>query len=416
MSAPAPTPTSAEPDASPVLLAPRPPAGRSRTLRSVTAAGWGLAGAAAVAVLVGSLTGWREWLGFGIAGAVVCLLAVLLSLGGFAYEMSMRLSDRRLVVGEHGQIAVRIRNTSRRRLLPAELELAVTDRTYAVTLPGLPALGVHDVLLPVPTDRRAVLTLGPIAAVRSDPVGLVRRVVSWPFGERVYVVPRTVHTAGALAGFVRDLEGEESTQRTAADLSFHSLRAYVPGDDRRHISWKKTAVAGGLLVREFLETRRSVVVLALSTDLADYAADDPEEEFELAVSIAASITTDLVRAGRAVTTCTAGPDGADVRGFGVPTVLEQFAALRTATDGGALTDAVRAGVRRHPDLSLLIPVFGSRVDAATVHAAYRLRPEGSTVLGLRAELGARGLGWFAPDTVTVPVLDLLPKLLREASR
>ena len=251
----------------PVLLAARPAVGRSRILQSVTVVGWWLAGAAVAAAVVGVLTGWREWLGVGIAAAVVCVLAVLLSLGGFAYEMSMRLSDRRLVVGDSGRIAVRVRNSSRRRLLPAELELAVTDRTYAVTLPGLPPLGVHDVLLPVPTDRRAVLTLGPIAAVRSDPVGLVRRVVSWPFGEKVYVVPRTVQTSGALAGFVRDLEGEESTQRTAADLSFHSLRGYVPGDDRRHISWKKTAVAGGLLVREFLETRRSVVVLALSTDL-----------------------------------------------------------------------------------------------------------------------------------------------------
>ena len=101
----------------------------------------------------------------------------------------------------------------------------------------------------------------------------------------------------SLPGFVRDLDGEESTKRTASDLSFHTLREYVPGDDRRFIHWKSTARNGTLQVREFLQTHRSLVAVVLSGSSADYhwaarrndhallkmrSADD---EFEVAVEL-----------------------------------------------------------------------------------------------------------------------------------
>ena len=111
--------------------------------------------------------------------------------------------------------------------------------------------------VPLPTERRAVIDLGPLRAVRGDVFGLIRRVVQWPVHRQVFVQPRTVRPTGSLPGFVRDLEGEESTKRTASDLSFHTLREYVPGDDRRFIHWKSTARNGTLQVREFLQTHRS---------------------------------------------------------------------------------------------------------------------------------------------------------------
>ena len=59
-------------------------------------------------------------------------------------------------------------------------------------------------------------------------------------------------------------------------MRFASTR---PGDERRYIHWKSTAKTGRYMVRQFEETRRSHLVVALSLAATDYATD---EEFELA--------------------------------------------------------------------------------------------------------------------------------------
>lgn len=376
----------------------------------VTPLGWGVLDTAAVAGAIGLTTGWGEWTGLGVGLGLIFVVAVLMSLGRLAFALQLRVSDRRLVVGAPGRVAVTVRNTSRRRLLPAAMELTVSDQTFGVTIPLLPAGGTHDVILPVPTDQRAVLAIGPVRAIRGDVLGLIRRVVSWPLVEKVYVHPRTVRSGAALAGFIRDLEGAESTLRTASDLSFHSLREYVPGDDRRHIHWKKTARTGTLLVREFLETRRSTVVIVLSTDPLDYFDD---EEFELAVSCAASISGDLIRAGRQVFCCV--PAG-DIGGIDAGSVLDRYAGLLPSPGLGSLAFSAKIAARRHANLSLMIPIFGSTISAVQVRAAYDTRPPGASVFGVRVRVPESDQpgGWLAGNTVTVPALGALPLALRQA--
>ena len=77
-----------------------------------------------------------------------------------------------------------------------------------------------------------------------------------------------------------------TTDLSSADVSFHALRDYVPGDDRRHIHWKTTARTNKLMVRQFEETRRAHLAISLSINTEEYASED---EFELAISAAASI-------------------------------------------------------------------------------------------------------------------------------
>ena len=55
-----------------------------------------------------------------------------------------------------------------------------------------------------------------------------------------------------------------------SDLAFHALREYQPGDDRRYIHWRSSAKAGRLLVRQFLDTRRSHVTVLVDTDPEQY--------------------------------------------------------------------------------------------------------------------------------------------------
>jgi hypothetical protein len=238
--------------------------------RTVTSRGRVALLLAVLAALLGAVTGWREWTGIAAALAVLLLAAVVSALGRSSCAVTLELDRRRFVVGDVGTSVVQVRNTANRRMFPLRMELEVAGLPMTVRVPSLAAGGTHQVEIPLPTARRAVVKIGPLRAVRGDVFGLIRRVVHWPIDERVFVHPRTVRPSGALPGFVRDLEGEESTRRAASDLSFHTLREYVPGDDRRFIHWKSTARNGTLQVREFRETHRSLIAVVVSGNRGDF--------------------------------------------------------------------------------------------------------------------------------------------------
>ncbi|MFA9277586.1 MAG: DUF58 domain-containing protein, partial [Rhodoluna sp.] len=120
-------------------------------------------------------------------------------------------------------------------------------------------------------------------------------------------------------GFVRDLEGNPTRDLTDSDLSFHALREYVPGDDRRNIHWKSTAKTGQFMVRQFEQTRRSHLMIALDTEPEVFATD---EEFELAVSAAASLGVRAIRDTRDLSVLVS----ADAR----PSATGRLSALREA--------------------------------------------------------------------------------------
>ncbi len=116
---------------------------------------------------------------------------------------------------------------------------------------------MHEQTFPVPTARRGVLEIGPARTVRADPVGLVRREVVWTDRTQLFVHPRTIGIPSMSTGLIRDLEGLADADLAASDVSFHALREYLPGDERRHIHWRSTARTGRYMVRQFEETRRS---------------------------------------------------------------------------------------------------------------------------------------------------------------
>ena len=310
---------------------------------------------------MGALTDWREWSGIAAALAVLLVAAAAMALGRSSAAVEFDLPRTRFVVGDPGSATMQVRNTPHRRMLPLRMELEVGGEPLTVPVPTLRGGATHLVSVLLPTDRRAVVEIGPLRAVRGDVFGLIRRIVQWPVRRQVFVHPRTVRPTSALPGFVRDLDGEESTKRTASDLSFHTLREYVPGDDRRFIHWKSTARSGTLQVREFLQTHRSLVAVVLSGSSADYhweTADGEttrtahergaDDEFEVAVSCAASIVAELVRQRREVVTSAA---GAVIAGATADGVLDQFSAVDAAPDSARpdLPDQghLPAGTREH---------------------------------------------------------------------
>ena len=261
-------------------------------LSVVSVLGWSVLAGAVLLWSAGQAYGWQEAKAAAIAAFVLLVLAVGFVLGRSSYGVLLDLARTRVAVGDSAVGSIAVSNTSARPLLPAALELPVGAATAVFHLPRMKPGQVHEDLFTIPTARRAVIVVGPVRSVRADPLHLLRRQVLWTAPQDLYVHPKTVALAGSAAGFIRDLEGMPTTELSSADVSFHALRDYVPGDDRRHIHWKTTARTNKLMVRQFEETRRAHLAISLSTNTDEYAS---EEEFELAVSAAASIGLQAIR-------------------------------------------------------------------------------------------------------------------------
>lgn len=263
----------------------------------VTPLGWTIAAAAPLALVAGYAWGWRELVVMGVAGLALALVALLYLIGRTPLSVALSTPPSRIAVGDEAIASLDVENVSRRRAFGVALDVPVGEGIVPVTLPGLARGAVRRCDIPVPTTRRGRLVLGPVRTVRADPIGLVRREVAFTEPVEIIVHPRTTDIPSTSSGLVRDLEGQPTRDLTSSDLAFHALREYTPGDDRRHIHWKSTAKTGTFMVRQFEETRRSHLVVALSIASIDFASD---AEFELAVSVAGSLGARAIRDARDV--------------------------------------------------------------------------------------------------------------------
>lgn len=342
--------------------------------------------AVALALLARRL-GWVELAvpAAALAGALVA--GAVLAVGRSTYEMDLDMSDHRVTVGDRAVGRIVVRNASRRRLLPAHIELPVGKGSADFALPSLGPNGAHEEVFAIPTTRRAVVTVGPVRSVRGDPLGLVRRRIRWTEGVELYVHPRLVSLDGAAAGVLKDLEGQATRVVSDSDLSFHALRDYVAGDDRRHIHWRSTARMGRLMVRQFEDTRRTHTVIALATDPADYADAD---EFEVAVAAASSIAVQAIRDDREVTMLAgAGALRTDTPGR----LLDDVSRLEAADVGAGGRDGASLGrwvAQEVPSATVAILVSGSVPEPSALQAAAAPVPAGVRVLVLTVDAASDG--------------------------
>lgn len=258
-----------------------------------------------VAWIVGARFGWRE--AMIVAGA--CLVAVLVgavfTLGRTELRVATRLVPPRVVVGDRAVAEFTVTNIGQHRMLPVRLELPIGKAFGAIDVPTLGRGASFEESIVIPTSRRAVIAIGPTRSVRGDPLGLMRREVKWTDVEELFVHPTYSRLHGVSSGWLRDLDGRPTNDRSPSDVAFHTLREYVPGDDRRHVHWRTSARLGKLMVRQFIDNRRSHLGIVVDTDPGNYADAD---EFELAVSMAASLGLRAIADGQEIT-CVAGSAG-----------------------------------------------------------------------------------------------------------
>lgn len=383
---------------------------RERTepvLGVVAPLGWCALGAAAVLLAAGLILGWIELVAVAGVLLVALLAAIPFVLGRADYEVEIELSPRRVTVGDRALGRLAVRNAGDDRVLPTRMEFPVGFGRAEFLIPTLEPGQPHEELFAVPTSRRAVIPAGPAMSVRGDELGLLRRSVKWTGTIELFVHPRIVRLSPAAAGLLRDLEGVETSKIADADLAFHALRPYESGDDRRHIHWRTSARTGQLMVRQFTETRKSQLTIVHSLDESLYAS---EEEFELGISVAASLAAQAIH------------DDIEVRFVNesgeVPT--RSLVAMLDATSRfepapprvGPFRGAVLEATRRLPPATVVAVVAGSGLDRTQLRAAAALFPHEVRVTGyLCAEQAAasrvlvRELG-----VCTVPRLEDLAKL------
>ncbi|HSX67380.1 DUF58 domain-containing protein [Nocardioides sp.] len=315
-----------------------------------------------VAAWLGAAFGGWEEMAIVAAGIVTLLvLAALFMVGHTNLEVKLTTEPPRVTVGDPVTGEVEVRNQAKTPLLPVRLELPVGRGGVAFDLPALRPGNTHAELFVVPTERRGVIEVGPVTTGRGDPLGLFRREVTWSEVHEIFVHPVITPLEPLGAGLIRDLEGNTSENISQSDLAFHALREYAPGDDLRHIHWRSSARHGQLLVRQFLDTRRSHLNIVVDSDPASYR---DEEDFELAISAAASLLVRAIMDGYDATFLCG--EHAMTRGTG-RSALD--ACSRAELSKHRFVDVAGRGSRLAPDTSLVCLVTGPHAPFTTLQRA-----------------------------------------------
>lgn len=389
-----------------------------RWTQAVTPTGWWMLAVTVVAAVLGASFGWIEAWFIALAGAALMLIALPFLIGSRAYLIRLTVDRMRVVAGGAVHLSIDVENSGVRPALPTTAELPVGDALREIAVPYIHGHGSTVLPVVIATDRRGVVEVGPITLARRDPLNLLRREVTWRDRHTVHVHPRTVLLPTGSAGLVRDLEGAASRRITDSDLSFHAVREYVHGDALRHVHWKSTAKTGTLMVRQYEESQTARAAVLFDANRNEYASD---EEFELGVSVAASIGLQAVREGRErfiASGWTPGKLRASIDGLEeLPSdtpqqLLDAWAALEHADEARPIEWLARSLAESRRPLSVVTIVTGSVPDPARLRRAAASFSPDIAVVAVRCEVFAEPAAGFVDGTrlFTVGQLGDLPQL------
>ena len=285
----------------------------------LTARGWGALAIVVAAATLGLALGYPEGVGLAVGALLLLVVSLfLVSGGGPAFAVAIapprveRLSDT--VV----RIDVEAARAHRRGL-----RLRSSGASYPVVWD---ATGVHADI-PVPTQRRGPVSLGPWVLERVDPWGLMRRRVGEVDGVALLVVPRVRPVSlAALPSALADFGGSAEMGTT----TFATLREYVIGDELRHVHWRSSAKTGKLMMRQYVDITRPRITLVLVAEERAYTSAD---EFEEAVDFIASLAAVASSSGLDVEVVTTAGERASHGGGRSTAVLDLLALVERGTSG-----------------------------------------------------------------------------------
>lgn len=362
---------------------------------TVSPVGWLLLAAASGGLVAALRWGWAE--GWVIAVSSLSLLAVVVPflLGRSAFTVVLEFDRDRVVAGAEVAAELAVVNHGKRVALPALVDIPVGDGLVEAHVPLLRAGAEHREKITITAAKRGIITVGPLTIGRGDPIGILRRDSTWPGVQTIYVHPLTAAIPSVSAGLMRDIEGAVTKKIVDSDLAFHAIRDYVPGDARRHVHWRSTAKTGAMMVRQYEETRRSRIAVVLDLTRGEYGSD---AEFELAVSVAASLGLQAVREASDVAIAASAETPAHQRG-GVhslqwlPTLspramLDGMSGVRASERVMSLEQLATMTSSEAQRLSLVFLVTGASMPMKRLRRCAVAFPADVTVVAVRCEPGA----------------------------
>lgn len=392
--------------------------------RTVRPAGALVALAATAGLAMGIAFGWVEWLIAAAASLLLLAASIPFLFGVRSYDVDLSLSRERITAGQRITGAIEVRNVHRRAVLPGRLDIPVGEGLVEFGVPLLRPGHAHSQEIEIPGLRRGIVTVGPATTVRSDPVGLLRREHAFADVHQLYVHPRTVSLPSTGAGLMRDLEGTPTRRLVDADMSFHAIREYAPGDAQRQVHWKSTAKTGRLMVRQYEESRRSRMAVVLGVGGRESLDDD---EFELAVSCAASLGLRAIQDARDVEIVVGAEVPRAVRSrlrsirrlpaSSPRAMLDGFSGVARIEDAAPIADVCRLVGESGAGTSVALLVVGSTVPLARLQQAALTFPIDTVVIAVvcdeRAHPRMQKLSGLT--VLTVGTLDDLTGLLHRGA-
>lgn len=357
----------------------------------LTRPGWVTLAAGVTLAAAGRLLGVIELFVLGTTTASLPLLAVAwIVLRRLDLSVDRELHPPKVHAGSPSRVELAVRNTDARRspVLTLRDEVSGTRGATLLVAPLEPDERTRAAYR-LPTERRGILTVGPLDIRLTDPLGLARSTVRasgateltvYPHVDVVVPVPRTTGDdphAGA--------EHPNAFGRSGED--FYALRAYVVGDDLRRVHWPSTARHDELMVRqdELPWQSRCTVLLDIRTDVTTPVT------LERAISAAASIVTagadrqDLIRL-----VATDGSDSGFAAGHAhVESIMEHLATVEGGHDPGFRRVLDRLG--RSSTGGSLVAVVG-HPPASDLELISRLRQRFGSVTVISFDPGVAGPG------------------------
>ena len=266
------------------------------------------------------LAAWKGQVG------IVILLGLVFSAAGLAGLWSRValagvharriVRDRRLFPGESTEVILEIFNRKPLPLAWVKVEDEIPEKlgreisSIPGRRPGFRLLSRSASILwyrkaswkyRLQAERRGYYRLAPLTVESGDIFGFYPRWASFPSADSILVYPRIFPIEQLEVPSLYPMGEARTSRRIFQDPTRAiGLRDYRPQDSLKHIHWKASARRQQLQVKIFEPTTTLKVSLFLAAD--GFPADGPrgEEEFELAVSAAASIAHYLIDRGAPV--------------------------------------------------------------------------------------------------------------------
>lgn len=256
-----------------------------------TSRGWLALAFGSVAIVAGRLFGMVELYIVGTALIALAVIAV-----GVAIMKPLRLgvgrsvTPPRLHVGSVGRVELAVRNGQSKTPVMRLTDAVQGTAGAQLLVSPLEANEVTRAAYRLPTERRGIVTLGPVQFEATDPFGLATRRFTAESAGTLVVYPEVIPLPPAPPSPATERRSMSDTPQFLGGRSeeFHALRPYVPGDDVRRINWAATARHDDLVVREDEAPTQNHLTVFL-----DNASLDSVVAIDKAATVAASLLSSM---------------------------------------------------------------------------------------------------------------------------